>query len=90
MILHVRDRIGISYHHYSRSTETALASVSDSQPMLSGMRVLHITNPFNGNDMFAVHADDRCEAGVDRSMVQLVCGWIYVRDHLKASDQTNR
>ena len=48
------------------------------------MRTLDVADPFDSDDMFAINAHKRSEAGIHRSMIKFVGSRINVRNDLKA------
>lgn len=68
-----------TYHDNSRGTETTLATVGNCHALLDRMGVVHVSDSFNSDDMFAVNANQRGNASVDGSMVNLLCRWVDMR-----------
>lgn len=71
-----------TYHHNTWCTEATLTSIADSKSLLHSMRVLHIANALNGDDVFAVDADQWRQTGVHGRVIDLVGGWVDMRDDL--------
>ena len=46
------------------------------------MWLVDISNALHGNDVFAIDTDERCQAGIDRGMVDFLGRRVELGDHL--------
>lgn len=75
----------IQAHNNARGAEATLASVALGDPLLCWVRLLHIANAFDRDDVFTVEARQRRQAGIDAGMVDLLGRGIVLRDDDGAS-----
>jgi hypothetical protein len=72
----------MAYHNNAWSAKTTLATIADRDSLLHSMRILHISDPLDCNDMFAIDADQGGKTCVHGGMIDLLSGLIEMRHHL--------
>ena len=61
-----------AYHDYSRSTETTLTSIADRNPLLDGVGIFHIPNPFDCDNVLTINANEWSDTGIHGGMVDFL------------------
>lgn len=69
-------------HHNSWRAKATLTTVANSKSLLDSMRILHISNAFNGNDVLSIHTYQGSQTGVNRGVIDFLGSWIDVGDYL--------
>lgn len=62
----------IKAHDDSRCAKATLTAISDREPLLNRVGLLHIPDTLNRYNMLAVHTYHRRQASIDRCMIDLL------------------
>ena len=80
---------GIQTHDDTWGTEAALRTVALGHTFLSWVRLLDIADTLDGDDMLPVDGYKWSKAGIYTGMIDLLGGWIVLRDDDGASTTTS-